>query len=65
MKYLYKDYLDNSTFECEAMDVLAADKLYEAAGKRMLEGKKNKKSIPNDVTTWSEDWSSKWKVTTK
>ena len=58
MKYIYKDYSDNSTFECEAEDILSADKLYEAAGKRMIITPKGKKVMPSDVTTWSPDWSS-------
>lgn len=56
MKYIYTDYSDNSTFECEAADILAADKLYEAAGRRMDEHRNGKKVMPPNVTTWSPDW---------
>lgn len=58
MKYIYTDHRDNSTFECEEVDVIAADKLYVAAGKRVIVKKKDKTEIPNDVTTWSPDWGS-------
>jgi len=60
MKYVYTDYSDKpkQIFECEAEDILAADKLYEAAGMRMEENKKGKKIMPSDITCWSPDWSS-------
>jgi hypothetical protein len=56
MKYIYEDHEKHTTWECEAEDLLAADKLYEAAGCRMSENAKRKKSMPNDVGAWSPDW---------
>lgn len=56
MKYIYEDHEMHTTWECEAADLLAADKLYEIAGCRMNVNAKGKKSMPNDVAAWSPDW---------
>jgi hypothetical protein len=53
MKYIYTNTEAKTIFECEAEDILAADKQYKSHA-----GLGSKESIPSFVTTWSPDW---WK----
>ncbi len=60
MKYIYTNTANKTTYECNAEDIIAADKLYEKfnVDSHYLFGTATAKKIPSCITTWSPDWSS-------